>query len=124
MAKLAPFGRFVEGDVSVAIPPVVAPLEGDTVVTKRRVSAFTGSDLEAVLRCLEVESLVLAGVANSGVVLSTVRQAADLDYRLTVLKDLCMDQDPDVHRILVDKVFPRQVDMMTSDQWMDGLGSG
>ncbi|MGH3189209.1 MAG: hypothetical protein ACRDOU_19340 [Streptosporangiaceae bacterium] len=34
------------------------------------------------------------------VVLSTLRQAADLDYRLTVLADGCLDPDPEVHRVL------------------------
>jgi len=76
------------------------------VVTKRRVSAFTGSDLEVVLRADGMDRLVLAGIATSGVVLSTLRQAADLDYRLTVLADGCLDADPEVHRVLTEKVFP------------------
>lgn len=122
-AKVASFGGFVEGDKAVAIPPAIAPLDSDVVVTKRRVSAFTGSDLELVLRSLEAETLVLAGVATSGVVLSTLRQAADLDYRLTVLKDLCIDPDPEVHRVLVDKVFPRQAQVTSLDQWVATLGN-
>jgi nicotinamidase-related amidase len=48
------------------------------------VSAFSGSDLEVLLRSLGVGTLVLTGIATSGVVLSTLRQAADLDYRLIV----------------------------------------
>ena len=54
------------------------------------------------------DSLVLTGIATSGVVLSTLRQAADLDYGLTVLVDACADADPEVHRVLTEKVFPRQ----------------
>ncbi|KAL2815043.1 Isochorismatase-like protein [Aspergillus cavernicola] len=114
---------FVEGDAAIAIPPTIAPLESDIVVTKRRVSAFAGSDLDVVLRSLEAETLVLAGVATSGVVLSTLRQAADLDYRLTVLQDLCMDLDPEIHRVLVDKVFPKQAQVASVDQWVASLGS-
>ena len=53
-----------------------------------------------------IESLVLTGIATSGVVLSTVRQAADLDFRLTVLSDGCLDRDDEVHRMLMEKVFP------------------
>jgi nicotinamidase-related amidase len=56
-----------------------------------------------VLRAAEADSLVLAGIATSGVVLSTLRQAADLDYRLTVLADGCPDGDPEVHRILTER---------------------
>ena len=102
------------GGGSNPIHPDVAPLDGDVVVTKRRVSAFAGSDLDVVLRAGEIDHLVLTGIATSGVVLSTVRQAADLDFRLTVIADCCLDNDPDVHRVLVEKVFPRQCDVTTS----------
>ncbi|KAK5710407.1 hypothetical protein LTS12_027995, partial [Elasticomyces elasticus] len=118
---VASFGGFVEGDAAVAVPSTVAPSENDVVVTKRRVSAFSGSDLDVILRGIQAENLVLAGVATSGVVLSTLRQAADLDYRLTVLHDLCLDPNPEVHSCLVDKVFPRQAEVVSLDQWVAGL---
>jgi nicotinamidase-related amidase len=90
-------------------------------VTKRRVSAFAGSDLEVILRGHRIEHLVLAGIATSGVVLSTVREAADKDYRLSVLSDACADRDADVHSILTTKVFPRQAEVMTTAEWVAGL---
>jgi nicotinamidase-related amidase len=117
-AAVAGTGRFAEGDPGAAIHPDVAPEAGDIVVTKRRVSAFTGSDLEVVLRAADVEHLVLTGIATSGVVLSTLRQAADLDYRLTVLADGCLDADPEVHRVLTEKVFPRQADVLAIAEWV------
>jgi nicotinamidase-related amidase len=93
----------------------------DIVVTKLRVSAFAGSDLEVLLRGLEVRELVLAGIATSGVVLSTLRQAADLDFGLTVLSDACVDGHPEVHRVLTEKVFPRQSDVVTTAEWTASL---
>jgi nicotinamidase-related amidase len=51
------------------------------------------------------------------VVLSTLRQAADVDYQLVVLADGCLDADPEVHRVLTGKVFPRQADVLTVDEW-------
>jgi nicotinamidase-related amidase len=110
-------GRFTEGDPGAEIHPAVAPLPGDPVVIKRRVSAFSGSDLEVLLRGLGAGTLVLSGIATSGVVLSTLRQAADLDYRLIVLADACLDADPEVHRVLTEKVFPRQADVLTVAEW-------
>ena len=91
------------------------------IVTKRRVSAFAGSDLEVVLRAQGIRHLVLAGIATSGVVLSTVRLAADLDYQLTVLADGCLDADPEVHRVLVGKVFPRQAEVTSITDWSVSL---
>lgn len=100
-----------------AIHPDVAPLPGEPVVVKRRVSGFSGSDLDMVLRAGGIGHLVLAGIATGGVVLSTVRQAADLDYALTVLSDGCADLDPEVHRVLVEKVFPQQADVVRVKDW-------
>ncbi|WP_033344621.1 cysteine hydrolase family protein [Catenuloplanes japonicus] len=95
----------------------VTPADGDIVVTKRRVSAFAGSDLDMVLRAQGIRQLVLTGIATSGVVLSTLRQAADLDYTLTVLADACLDSDPEVHRVLTEKIFPMQADVLTVGDW-------
>jgi nicotinamidase-related amidase len=93
------------------------PGADEVVVTKRRVSAFTGSDLEVILRAYDVQHLVLAGIATSGVVLSTLREAADKDYRLTVLSDCCADGDDEVHQVLTTKVFPRQADVISVEDW-------
>lgn len=105
-------------DPRTQVVEALTPAGSDVVVVKRRVSAFTGSDLEVVLRALSVDHLVLAGIATSGVVLSTLREAADRDYRLTVLADACADGDDEVHRVLTEKVFPRQSDVTTVDAWV------
>lgn len=116
-AAVAQAGGFAHDDPATEIHPAVAPQPGDIVVTKRRVSAFTGSDLQVLLSALEAGTLVLTGIATSGVVLSTLRQAADLDYRLVVLSDGCLDADPEVHRVLTEKVFPRQADVGLIADW-------
>jgi nicotinamidase-related amidase len=86
----------------------VAPQDGDIVVRKTRVGAFSTTDLADQLAARGVTTLILAGISTSGVVLSTVRDAADRDYELLVLADGCADPHADVHAILLEKVFPRQ----------------
>jgi nicotinamidase-related amidase len=98
--------------------PVIELTADDIVVTKRRVSAFSGSDLEVILRAQGIKHLVLAGIATSGVVLSTVREAADKDFQLSVLADACADFDSEVHQVLLEKVFPRQATVLTSADWI------
>ena len=120
-AAIAGTGRFTDSDPGTRIPGAVAPAPGEVVVTKRRVSAFTGSDLDVLLRARGIDHLVLAGIATSGVVLSTLRQAADLDYRLTVLADGCLDADPEVHQVLLGKVFPRQAEITGVAEWAASL---
>jgi len=113
--------RFGEDNPATQIHPAVAPRPGEPVVVKKRVSAFTGSDLEVLLRSMRVNELVLTGIATSGVVLSTLRDAADRDYQLTVLGDACADADEEVHRVLLGKVFPRQAAVITTEQWVTRL---
>jgi nicotinamidase-related amidase len=97
--------------------PEIAPKENEITVIKRRISAFAGSDLQVVLSGMNVNHMVLTGIATSGVVLSTLREAADKDYKLTVLSDCCGDMDEEVHRVLTTKVFPRQADVLTVEEW-------
>ncbi len=105
--------RFLtDGSDAAAIHAALAPAADEPVFTKTRVGAFSTTALEKTLGERGIDTLVLAGIATSGVVLSTLRDAADKDYRLFVLADCCADQDAEVHRVLTEKVFPRQADVI------------
>ncbi len=112
-AALAAGHRMDDAAPETAIHATVAPEPGDIIVRKTRVGAFSTTDLPAQLRARQIDTLLLAGISTSGVVLSTVRDAADRDYRLYVLEDGCADRDPDVHACLVRQVFPRQAFVIT-----------
>jgi len=112
--------QMLEASPATQLVEALAPLPGEPVVVKRRVGAFA-SDLGIVLRGLEATDLVLAGISTSGVVLSTVRDAADRDFGLAVLADACFDGDEEVHRVLTEKVFPRQATVTTADEWAASL---
>ena len=88
--------------------------EGEPVIAKHRTSAFSGSAFDTILRSQGIETIILMGHATSGVILSTVRLAADLDYHLIVVEDGCADRDPDVHQLLMEKVFPRQATVVSA----------
>jgi nicotinamidase-related amidase len=113
-------GFFAPGKMD--IHPDIAPQPEDIIITKKRVSAFAGSDLELILRSQQISHLVLTGISTSGVILSTVREAADKDYKLTVLSDGCEDSlGEEVHRVLTTKVFPRQAEVITCSEWINRL---
>jgi nicotinamidase-related amidase len=109
--------RLFEGDLA-AIHPGLAPQKDDIVITKHRVSAFRGTDLELILRAKEIDTLVLFGIATSGVVLSTLLEASDADYRLVVIKDCCVDGDAELHSNLIDKVFARRATVVTASEFL------
>jgi nicotinamidase-related amidase len=98
------------------IHPAVAPAGDEVVITKHRISAFTGTDLDMILRSKEIDTLVMFGIATSGVVLSTLLQAVDADYRVIVIGDCCADQDADVHKALVERFFPRRGTVVSASE--------
>lgn len=99
---------------TAAIHDAITPETGDIVVRKTRVGAFSTTDLDDRLRERGVTTLILAGITTSGVVLSTVRDAADRDYKLFVLADACADWRPGAHEFLVETIFPLQAQVITT----------
>ncbi|KAJ5473157.1 Isochorismatase family protein [Penicillium sp. IBT 31633x] len=114
-------GEYLEGQSSTHVHPSIAPASGEVVLTKRRVSAFFATELDMLLRCANADSIVVAGLITSGAVLSTVRQAMDMDYRITVLEDCCMDRDEELHRVLMEKVFARKTAVLSASEWIGDL---
>lgn len=112
-------GRFLADAPATQIHDAIAPQAGDIIVRKTRVGPFLTTDLDEQLRARGVTTLILAGISTSGVVLSTVRDAADRDYALYVLADACADPDPDTHACLIEKIFPRQADIIAVDDLSD-----
>ena len=116
-------GQAAVSDPVRLIHASVRPIEGEPVVGKHRVNALYGTDLDMILRANNIDTLIILGYATSGVVLSTVRYAADLDYCLIVVEDCCADQQPDVHDFLTQRIFPRQADVVTSEDVIRALAS-
>jgi nicotinamidase-related amidase len=116
-------GAFHNDSPGTAVHDRVAPEPDDIVVRKTRVGAFSTTDLDAQLRERGIDTLVLAGISTSGVVLSTVRDGSDRDYRVLVLADATADPEADVHEFLIERIFPRQADVITVAQLADLLST-
>jgi nicotinamidase-related amidase len=99
-------------DPSTAIHDRLAPQPGDIVVRKTRVGAMSTTDLDRQLRDRGIDTLVMAGLSTSGVVLSTLIEAADRDYRLYVLSDGTDDPETETRDVLLGKVFPRRAQVI------------
>ncbi len=115
-----PHQEFFQGS-SGAIHPALGPEPADIILTKHRVSAFVGTDLEMLLRANEIETIILFGIATSGVVLSTLLQASDADYRLVVIADCCADRDLELHRTLLERFFPTRAEVITTEEFRNCL---
>ena len=116
-------GQMAVPDPLDVIHPAVHPREGEVVVGKHRVNALYGPGLDVALRANDIRDLVIFGYATSGVGLSTVRYAADLDYNLTVVEDCCSDSEIDIHQFLTQRIFPRHAEVVGSDDVIRALGA-
>lgn len=105
----------LDGSPEAALHESLEVLDGDIHARKTRFGAFSTTELYRDLHAKGVDTLVIGGISTSGVVLSTLRDAADQDYRLFVLADATADPDPEVHRVLIEKVFPHQADIVQTD---------
>ena len=112
--------KMFEGDGS-EIDSRLGPEAGDIVVTKKRISAFAGSDLAMLLRANEIDTLVMFGVATSGVVLSTLLEASDMDYRLVVVEDCCADREAELHAALMEKLFAQRATVVKAAEVVAAL---
>lgn len=105
-----------------AFPEAIAPKGDEIVITKHRVSAFAGTDLGMILRAKEIDTLVLFGIATSGVVLSTLSEAFDADFRLAVIGDCCADMDAALHDCLTQRFFPARGAVLTAEAFVGSAG--
>lgn len=98
---LARSGRYVDNGIA----PELAPRPEESEIVARRANVFVGTDLQLRLSARGIDTLILAGIASTGVVLSTLAYASDADFRLYTVKDCCFDPDAVVHERLFETAF-------------------
>lgn len=90
-------GAMTEGSWGAQFLDGLGPAPGEFVVTHNRIGAFHGSTLGDTLRVLGATRLIVAGIATSSVVVTTVGQAADLGFEVIVAQDACSAARPEMH---------------------------
>ncbi|MFD4840076.1 isochorismatase family cysteine hydrolase [Achromobacter sp. NPDC058515] len=102
-------GLFVHDQVS----PELGRQPGEPLILAHRASVFFGTDLEARLSAQGIDTLLMAGIASTGVVLSSVAHASDADFRLFTVKDCCYDPDQVVHDHLFSTAFESRTTVLS-----------
>ncbi len=99
IGAVGPMGRIlIRGEAGHAIIPALLPLPSEPVIDKPGKGAFYQTDLELMLRTLDIETLIVAGVTTEVCVHSTVREANDRGFRCLVLGDACASYKPGISR--------------------------
>lgn len=87
--------------------------EMDYVIKKRRYSAFAYTDLDLILRELDIKKIAICGTKTNNCVRSTVEDAYHLDYETYVVRDCVGTDDPQVNEIYlhdIDRYYGSVVD--------------
>jgi nicotinamidase-related amidase/MFS family permease len=124
LAVAAGTSRWRSDAAGTALCEALQPEPGEPVIVKAHSSAFTQTSLDERLRERGIDTVVLAGMTTSGAVLSTVRDAADLDYRVILLADAVADPDADLHRVLAARLMPRFADVIQAGDLQGLLRAG
>ncbi|MFC1988276.1 cysteine hydrolase [Chloroflexota bacterium] len=101
-----------------AIHPDITPKQAEIVLTKHQVGPFSTTNLDEVLKKQNIETIVMLGVQTGNSVLSALRWAADIGYKLIVISDCCADHDAEVHHFLMERVLPRHTSVITSQEFL------
>jgi nicotinamidase-related amidase len=112
----------IEGAPVTEVVPALAPRPGEHTVFKHRYSAFENTDLEHLLRNLEIETLIICGVNTNNCVLCACFDAFNRDYRVLVLKDVCASMNgPDYHEAALKLIEAALGWVIHSDELADML---
>ncbi|RUS12461.1 Isochorismatase-like protein [Endogone sp. FLAS-F59071] len=98
----------VEGTAGAQFHHNFEPGDDDIVVKHRRYNPFHSTDLDVLLRSLNVKELYLAGTQTSGVVLSAARSAFDHDYTVKVVRECTFDPNPRLQAALLEELWRTQ----------------
>jgi nicotinamidase-related amidase len=120
-SSLAASRRLQADSPDSQIVPELTPASDEIVVRKVRFGGFSTTDLYEQLKARGIKTIIISGVATGGVVVSTVRDASDKDMRIFVIKDLCLDADPELHEALTEKLFPRSAWVLSSSELLEQI---
>jgi len=110
-------GLLVDGSEGASLHPKL-DIQNAPIFTKRRVGAFSTTDLRGFLMAQGVTEMTVFGVSTGAVVNATVQEAFDLDLKVTVIQDLCDDRIKSRHDALIKHVFPHQATVCTTEEWL------
>jgi len=118
-----PRERLIEGIPGAQVVDELKPLSGEHVIWKRRSNAFYNSDLELMLRCRGVDTVILVGAVTDGCIANTARGARERDLHVIVLSDCCACRAQEDDDYFMDKVFPKAGRVRTADEMVSVISA-
>ncbi len=114
-------GRSVQDTWGTEFFEPVAPIDGEFIVRKRAVSAFSGTELDRLLRVRDIFTIALAGSITNFAVEGTAREAADRGYRVLILEDCCESVSDEWQDFSMTQILPMIAEIVTTADFGEAL---
>lgn len=105
------------GESSDEFPPELQPEENDYVIVKPRWSAFFGTELDLILRRLQIRTVILMGTTTPNCIRTTCYDANSLDYNVVILEDCCSSQTEEIQRVNIEDMARMGAVIMTGEEF-------
>ncbi|HHP7242222.1 MAG TPA: cysteine hydrolase family protein [Cyclobacteriaceae bacterium] len=95
--------------------PEVAPLGDEIIINKTASGVFSSTNLNYILNNLDIKELIVAGVYTNECVETTVRDACDLGYLVSLVEDACTTVTPELHEASIKTLRNRYADIVNTE---------
>jgi len=112
---------WAKGDMEHRIVSDLSPLDYELVIDKNASSPFNGTGIDQLLRNLNVETLIIAGMATDMCVETTARDAADRGYNVIVVEDATATFFAEHHRAALSALARVYTKVWSTDQILDRM---
>ncbi|UCD09376.1 MAG: isochorismatase family protein [Dehalococcoidales bacterium] len=116
-------GSIVEGTWGTEIIDELKPRDDEMVIVKRRFGAFSGTELDMMLRTYDIRYLIFTGVATNICVETSLREASQLQYLPVLVTDACAATEPSRQQSSIDNIKEIFGWVTTSDVILEALKS-
>lgn len=120
--KLRQSKTMIMGTPGAEIHPLVAPREDELVINKTCVDPFLTTNLGQALINFDINTLILIGLWTNYVVEATARHAADVGYRVIVVRDCCASNNVENHEFAITRILPTIATVATLDEVLAAVG--
>ncbi len=114
-------GSIIEGTWGTEIIDELKPREDEMVIVKRRFGAFTGTELDMMLRTFDIRYLIFTGVATNICVETSLREASQLQYLPVLVSDACAATELSRQQSSIDNIKEIFGWVTTSDEILKAL---
>ena len=94
----------------------VAPIENEIIINKTASGVFTSTNIQYILRNMEITGLFVVGVYSNECVSTAIRDACDLGFYVTLISDGCATVTPELQQATITTMKDRYARVLTTDE--------